>query len=125
MRYIELLSFFFLAQPGLAAEGGSSPDLFSSAVKMLGGLLLVGGLLFVLYASQRKGVKFFAARKKGAIKINEMTSLGGKNNLYLVEVRGREFLLGTSGERIELLYHFDGPAEKSKFEKALQEKRED
>lgn len=124
MRYILFLYFFFLAKPVLAVDGGSSPDFLSSAFKMLGGLLLVGGLLFVLYASQRKGWKFFASRKQGGIKINEMISLGGKSNLYLIEVRGKEFMIGTSSERIDLLYDFDPPEEgKNKFEKALQEKR--
>jgi flagellar biogenesis protein FliO len=109
----------------LAADMGTSSDIFVSAVKMLAGFCLVGGLLFVLHALHRKGFKFFSSKKQGDIKIHGITSLGGKNTLYLVEVKGREFLLGASGERLEMLYTFDSPPGTSSFEKTLQQKRED
>lgn len=87
--------------PVLAAEGSSS--LAASGLQMLAGLAIVLGLLYLLYALSRKGLGLLPASRGGLIRIVEVRSLGGRKGLCLVEVRGRELLLGFGPERIEYL----------------------
>jgi flagellar biogenesis protein FliO len=50
--------------------------------------------------------------------------LGGKKALCLVEVQGRQLLLGVSSEAINLLCEFDSPPGQS-FEQTLQNQNRD
>lgn len=74
---------------------------------MTGGLFLVLGLVLLLYYLSRKGFGFLPTAKSGAIKIIEMRHLMPKKALCLVEVRGKELLLGIGTERIEILAALD------------------
>lgn len=75
--------------------------------QMLWGLLVVLGLIFLLYGLARKRFGLGAMRP-GAIKVLEMRYLMPRTALALVEVRGREFLIGVGNGRIELLSDLDG-----------------
>ncbi len=90
-----------LASPALGA--GEAASDFSAALRVLWGLLVVLGLLLIIYAFARKKLTFLHAPGKGIIKVIEVRHLLPKKSLYLIEVRGQEYLLGSGGERIELI----------------------
>lgn len=98
-----------LLMPQLAFAAETSSDLMVSGLKMLAGLVLVLGLLFLLYALSRKGLGFLPGSKEGLIRIIEVRSLGAKKGVCLIEVRGQELLLGFGPERIDCLARL-GPA---------------
>ncbi len=110
---------FFIPSLALASESGGISPLF----RMLGSLGIVLGLLLLLYALMRKGVRFLPHAREGAIRILETRPLGGKKFLFLVEVRGKEYLLGVGGERIDFLARTDEPGEKI-FDEELRKKLE-
>ena len=118
MRLPLLLTFLLLPSQVLAAEGISN-ELLPATLKLVGGLGLVLGIILLLYALSRKGFNFMPAPKSGIIKIIEMKHLMPKKSLYLVEVRGKELLLGVGTDRIELLSHIED-ADTPSFEETLQ-----
>lgn len=94
--------------PALAAMD-DSPSLFASWLKLLAGLAVVLGLLYLFYALSRKGLSFLPGARTGVIKIVEVRSLGPKKGVCLIEVRGQELLLGFGPERVDFLASL-GPA---------------
>lgn len=100
-RFLLTLGLLALPSPVLAA-GGSS-DLLVPGLKMLGGLALVLGLFYLLYAASRRGFGFLPGARPSLIKIVEVRSLGARKGLCLVEVRGQELLLGFGPDRIDCL----------------------
>ncbi|OGQ94853.1 MAG: hypothetical protein A2521_11230 [Deltaproteobacteria bacterium RIFOXYD12_FULL_57_12] len=70
---------------------------------------IVLGIILVFYYLSRKGLNLLPAGKAGAIKVVEMRYLMPKKALCLVNVRGRELLLGIGTERIELIAELDLP----------------
>jgi flagellar protein FliO/FliZ len=81
-----------------------SPTMASAALQTLWALLVVVGLILALYALARKRWAFgFAKTGEKAIKVIEMRPLLPKTSLALVEVRGREYLLGINSGSIQLL----------------------
>jgi len=103
MRYLAPLTTVLLSAGPALAGAETSPGLSSSWLKMLAGLALVLGLLYLFYALSRKGLSFLPGARPGAIRIVEVKSLGPRKGLCLVEVRGRELLLGFGSDRIECL----------------------
>jgi len=106
-RLIVFIVFLLMPLPVFAAE--TSPNIVASGLKMLAGLAVVLGLLYLLYALSRKGLGFLPGSKEGLIQIIEVKSLGPKKGVCLIEVRGQELLLGFGPERIECLARL-GPA---------------
>lgn len=119
-----LLSIILLLIPSLALAGDTAVDagLLTPALKMIGALAVVIGLLLLLYAASRKGFGFLPKQRDGAIKIIETKPLGGKKFLCLVSVRGEELLLGMSNERIECLSKLPS---RSDFSETLQQQLEE
>lgn len=78
----------------------------SAALQTLWALCIVVGLILAFYALARKR---FSLGKLGQSKIHviEIRPLQPKASLALVEVRGREFLLGINGGNIALLAELD------------------
>lgn len=105
MKYpVILLALLLAPLPALAAEAAGAPGLFSAWLKLLAGLAVVLGLLYLFYALSRKGMlSFLPGTREGVIKIVEIKSLGPKKGLCLVQVRGQELLLGFGAERIDCL----------------------
>ena len=87
---------------------------------MLAGLAVVLGLLYILYAVSRRGLGFLPGNKDGLIRVVEVRSLGPKRGLCLVEVRGRELLLGFGPERIECLAELESTGAASGFAATLE-----
>jgi len=105
MRRIWSVSLLTLApQMVHAAEtAANSESLLMPALKMLGALGVVVGLLLLFYAASRKGFGFLPRARDGQIQMLETRALGGKKFLCLVRVRDQELLLGVSNERIDCL----------------------
>jgi flagellar protein FliO/FliZ len=117
-RILCLLVLFFPAE--LQAGSMESIDLFFSGLKMFSGMIIVVGIMLLVYALNRKGIGFLKKNKSDRIKIMEMRHLGGRKMLCMVEVKGRELLLGLGNERIDFLYDFSGSPTNTIFEKELQ-----
>jgi len=91
----------FCAAPA-SAWAAEPPSLAGAAVQTGCALLVVIGLILGLYALTRKRLLLGKFGGK-AIAVVEMRPLAPKNTLALVEVRGREYLLGLSPAGIHLL----------------------
>ena len=117
MKKLVCLLFIFMPCPAYAA---TSSGLLPASLKMAGALLGVVGLLLLLYHFSRKGLfGLLPVAKSGAIKVSEMKYLMPKKAVCLVEVKGREFLLGVGVDRVELIASLDGQQTAS-FEETLQ-----
>lgn len=118
MTKLLTLTMLFCPTTALAAENGGD-GLLTAGLKTMGALVVVLGIVLVLYAWARKKPGLFPAAKGGAIKILETRYLGPKKALYLVAVRGEEFLLGVGPEKIELLSRL-GQASGESFAETLE-----
>ncbi len=98
-----LLMLLFLLSPERAYCATQSDTTFSTTLRVIWGLLVVLGILFIIYGLMKKKMSFLNMQGKGLIKIVEARHLMPKKSLYLVEVRGQEFLLGTGQDGINLI----------------------
>jgi len=105
------------AQAAAAAVGEETGTwggpVWPAMLKMVAGLLVIIGALYVGSALLRRWQYGGSSPKRGAITIKESRPLGAKRMLCLVEVRGREVLLGVTPNRIEPLCHIDATEETS------------
>ncbi len=93
-----------LLLPAAAQAAQSQEDgMLGSGLRVLGGMLLVLGLIYLIYALSRKKLAWLPGSRPGIIRVREVRSLGGRKALYLIQVRDRELLLGVSADRMELL----------------------
>ena len=94
----------------------------SAALQTLWALLVVIGLILALYALARKRFAL-GGLGGGSIKVIEMRPLLPKTTLALVEVRGREYLLGISAGNIQLLADLSAapPGPQPNFSQLLQD----
>jgi flagellar protein FliO/FliZ len=91
-----------------SAAGIEPPSPFSSTLRLIWGLLIVLGILLIIYALAKKKLSFLqGGNGKGAITIVETRHLMPRKSLCLVNVRGREYLLGLSNEQINLIAALD------------------
>jgi flagellar protein FliO/FliZ len=99
MPMLCLLILALFPNPAWAAE---PPTMTSAVLRTAWALLVVVGLILALYGLSKR--KLFLGKIGGnAIKIIELRPLQPKSTLALVEVRGREYLLGISANSIHLL----------------------
>lgn len=78
-------------------------DAVGSGLRMLWGLLIVLVIMFGLYAVLRKRVSAFQQQGKGVIKIIEIKHIPPRKTLMLVEVRGKEYLIGAGNDAINTI----------------------
>ena len=71
--------------------------------RVIWGLLVVLGVTLALYALLRKRFSLLSNTSERAITIVEMKPLLGRKALCLISVKGNEYLLGISGDRINHL----------------------
>ncbi|EKD34202.1 MAG: hypothetical protein ACD_75C02429G0009 [uncultured bacterium] len=71
-----------------------------SYFRVIWGLLVVLGIILLLYGLLKKKFSLLAHSPQQQIKILEIKPLMGKKALCLIEVKGQEYLLGISGDRI-------------------------
>jgi flagellar protein FliO/FliZ len=105
---LSLIIFGLSVKNGIAGIDPPSP--FAATLRLIWGLLIVLGILLVIYALAKKKLSFLqGGNGKGAITIVEMRHLMPRKSLCLVNVRGREYLLGLSNEQINLIAALDLP----------------
>ena len=124
LRYIHLTLFLLIDLSTTSAwstTAGTQPTVqsdFDSYLRVIWGLLIVLGIILALYGLLRKRFSLLSSTTQQEIKILEIKPLMGRKALCLVSVRGRDLLLGISGENITHLTSFPGSAEDS-FAKVL------
>lgn len=82
-------------------------------MRMIWGLLIVLGIIFVLYGLAKKRFSLLGSSSKQEIKVVEMKPLMGKKALCLVEVRGEEYLLGIGGDTVTRIATLAGNKDRS------------
>ena len=100
-----------LALPVMAAEPSanmSGVDMGGQMTKLLLGLLLVIGLIFLLAWVLRR-MQQFNPRSNQAIKLISSHALGPRERLLLVQVGSEQILLGLSAGRIAPLHVLEEP----------------
>lgn len=108
------LSLFYLWQTPAAAHASSSQLIeMESYFRVIWGLLVVLGIILALYALFRKRFSLLAGRPEQNIKVLEIKPLMGKKALCLITVKGNEYLLGISGDRINHLATLPNKTENS------------
>ncbi len=115
-----MLSMPASVQAAAEADGG---DMLAAGFKVLAALVVVIGLMLLVYALSRRGLKMIPGQREGRIKVVETRGLGPRKGLFLVRVRERELLLGVSADRIELLCDM-GASREPDFDKALHSEME-
>ena len=98
-----------LAAPAVQAASSGQADEIAAYFRLLWGLLAVVGILLVLYAIVKKRFSIFNTRGNNAIKVLEIRPLQPRKALCLIEVRGKEYLLGLSADHISLIAALDQP----------------
>ncbi|GGC99052.1 flagellar biosynthetic protein FliO [Halopseudomonas salina] len=108
-----------------AAEGGQI-NVLAQLGQLALGLVLVVGLIFLIgYLMRRVGP--LAPHGRQQIKLVSSLALGPRDRLILIDVAGKQLLLGASPGRITTLHTFeepvaevpDGPGMNSDFAKTL------
>lgn len=122
--FLQLAVLLCLGCAGHAAAATSAPtDEVAAYFRLLWGLLAVVGIMLVLYAVVKKRFSILHPRTNSAIKILEIRPLMPKKSLCLIEVRGKEYLLGISTDQISLLASLDASsldtAQKESFSEIL------
>lgn len=90
-----------LLWPACASAEAGQFGAMDSSLRMIWGLLVVLGIILLLYGLLKKRFSLLAHTPQQQIRIIEIKPLMGKKALCLVEVRGQEYLLGISGDRVD------------------------
>ena len=93
-------------------------DVMGSYFRVVWGLLVVLGVILILYGILKKRFSLFNTPASQSINVIEMKPLMSKKALCLVEVKGEEYLLGISGDRITHIATI-GTEKKSSFAATL------
>ncbi len=115
-RTLILFLLVFPASKVQAAE--SATEDIAAYFRVMWGLLIVLAIILVLYALFRKRFSIINPRRSGkSIHVLEIQPLMPRKALCLVEVKGKEYLLGVGNETITLLAALD--SEEISFQEAL------
>ena len=97
------ISILFLLGVSATPAWSAEFDPVASGMRMLGGLLVVLLIILGLYYILRKRLGIMQNQGKGAISIIEIKHVQPRKTLMLVEVRGREYLIGSGGDSINTI----------------------
>ena len=99
----------FLAFPATALATQSAAEMpFTDSIRMMAIVALVGIVLIFGTVLLGKRFKFFPTIRSGVIHVIDSRGIAPRKFLCLVEVHGKELLLGV-GDRIELLASWSTP----------------
>jgi flagellar biogenesis protein FliO len=80
------------------------PNIFYTALKMLGILMvLLGGLYVCLHFVKRLLHSGFTGKPDQLIRVRSIRSIGIKKQIALVEIPGAVLVIGMTGDRMQLL----------------------
>jgi len=96
-------SLFLLILFSNQAFAAAEFDPLKSGLKMLWGLGIVLAILLVCYFLLKKNLSTFQQKDKGIIKVIEVKHVMPKKSLMLIEVRGREYLVGAGSDTINTI----------------------
>lgn len=108
--------------PALAADGYVATSVMAGSMRVIGSLVLIIGLVLLCYALAKKRFTLFPGQRQGVIRIIEMRSLAPKKAVALIEVRGKELLIGIGQDNVSLLYQLNQSAN---FEETLKQQLEE
>lgn len=124
-RLYTMMTVFVLSaalSPPSYAAGTESVDDFSAYFRMIWGLCIVLGIILILFTILKKRFNVFQARSGNAIHVLEIKPIMPKKSLCLVEVKGKEYLLGIGNENITCLAHLT-PEKPESFSDVLEQTR--
>lgn len=118
-HYIPLLSWSLALIPVGVSHAAESPaDEISDYFRVMWGLFIVVAIILILYALFKKRFSIINPRSSRSIRVLEIQPLMPRKSLCLVEVKGREFLLGVGNDTITLLASLDD-SPKTSFQETL------
>lgn len=109
-RLLTLLAVLLLPLAAAGAEPAAAPGFAGAGQvgKMIAGLLLMIFIIIGL-AALLKRVNGLQRSLPGAIRVVSVTSIGARERLMLVEVGGRQLLVGAAPGRVQTLLVLDEP----------------
>lgn len=111
---VAILALFVISIPGISFGAENSLTGTEAYFRVIWGLLVVLGIILVLYGLLRKRFSLLHTNSNRNIQIIEYRPIQGKKGLCLVKVRGKELLLGLSGDSINHLADLTTENEKTK-----------
>lgn len=91
-----------LLSPQTATAAAEMSDT-SAYLRLTWGLLIVLGIILIFYALAKKRFSLLNSSEKNLIKVLEIRHLMPKKSICLIEVRGREYLLGIGADNVSLI----------------------
>lgn len=107
-----------LTPPTSAHAAVAATDDITAYFRVMWGLLVVLAIILVLFALLKKRFGIINPRSTKAIRVLEIQPLMPKKSLCLIEVRGKEYLLGIANESITLLADISSSS-RSSFQEIL------
>lgn len=103
-----LLSWSLILIPAGISQAAETPaDEISGYFRVMWGLCIVLAIILILYALLKRRFSIINPRSGKSIRVLEIQPLMPRKSLYLVEVKGREYLLGVGADTITLLADLD------------------
>lgn len=117
-----LLYPFCLLLVPTVAQAAEMDSMGSMLGKTIWALLVVVGLILILYGLIRKKMGY-GNTGSNTIKVIEIRPIMPKNTVALIEVQGKELLIGISSNGMHLLADLSLPAKDRPFQEVLREKQ--
>lgn len=96
------VALLVLFSPQTATAAAEISDT-SAYLRLTWGLLIVLGIILIFYALAKKRFSLLNSSEKNLIKVLEIRHLMPKKSICLIEVRGREYLLGIGADNVSLI----------------------
>lgn len=104
LRIALVCTVSLFAAPILSAQAAvTATKEIGAYFQVMGGLLVVLAVILVLYALFKKRFSIINPRSNKAIRVLEVQPLMPRKAICLIEVRGKEYLVGVGNETITLL----------------------
>ncbi|MFH1810900.1 MAG: flagellar biosynthetic protein FliO [Pseudomonadota bacterium] len=120
----------FLEGPAAAPATGEAPDerddpRGSTVTALVRMVLVLAGIILLAYLILHKGMGSLSAKlaQGRLVHVVDRVGLEPKKTLYVVEIAGRYYLIGTSDHGVSCLATLSGDADRSGFENLLRTHR--
>ncbi|MFV0438991.1 MAG: flagellar biosynthetic protein FliO [Desulfopila sp.] len=92
---------------GTAQAAVPAVESAGASLQVMAALFIVLAVMLVLYALLKKRFSIINPRSTKAIRVLEIQPLMPRKAICLIEVRGRQFLIGVANESVNLLVDLD------------------